>query len=109
MAKADRKDPTVAAFLDILGDDAERPTDRQIAIRQAFYTKQEEAVRPLATEATDPQLRAALQTYANGWAQLAAAQATAAPGKTQPDWQPVMNMCPGIQKRIFADLDARGQ
>jgi hypothetical protein len=109
MAKADTNDPTVTAFLDLLTNTAKYPTDRQIAIQHAFYTKQEEAVQPLAAEATDPKLRAALQAYADGWADLAAVQSPAWPKTIQPNWQPVLDLCPGIQDRIFADLDARGQ
>jgi hypothetical protein len=109
MAKADENDPIVAAFLDLLINTAKPPTDRQIAIRHAFYTKQVNAVQPLATEATDPNLHAALQAYADGWADLAAVQSAAGPETIQPNWQPVLDLCPGIQDRIYADLDARGQ
>ena len=109
MAKADEGDPTVAGFLDLLINTEKYPADRRIAIRKAFYTQQAKAVQPLAAEATDPKLRAALQAYADGWAERAAVQSAAGPQSVQPDWQPVLDLCPGTQGRIYADLDARGQ
>ena len=107
MAKADMNDPMVVAAYDILGGDTQHLTDRQLAILQAYYAKQEKVVRPLASQATDPALRAALQTYADGWAELAATPD--GPARTQPDWQPVMDLCPEALERIYADLEARGQ
>jgi hypothetical protein len=109
MAKADKNDPMVVAAYEILGEDVNGLTDRQLAILQAYYAKQEKAVRPLASQATDPALRAALQTYADGWAELAATPGPDGPDRTQPDWQPVMDLCPDALERIYADLEARGQ
>lgn len=108
-AKTDENDPMVAAFLDVLVNGAKYPADRQIAIRHAFAVRQQAAVQPLAGAATDPALRAALQTYADGWADLAAVRSAAGPGRVQPDWQPVLDLCPGVQDRISADLEARGR
>ena len=109
MAKADQNDTSVAAFYDLLTDAAKYPPDRQISIRYAFYTKQEKAVQTLVARAADSQLRAALQTYADGWTERAAIRTAAGPDTIQPDWQPIMDLCPGIQHRISTDLTALGE
>lgn len=109
MAKTDPNDPTVTTFLDVFAEPEKFSPDHRIAARYAFFTKEEGAARALATEATEPNLHAALATYADGWAALAAVRTAEGPRSSQPNWQPVMDLCPGVQHRIFTDLDALGR
>ena len=102
-------DPLWSRYFDVVSKPEKFPPDRRVAIRVEFLTKQEKAVQALASEASNPQLRAALQTYADGWADLGAVRTPDGPSATQADWQPVLDLCPGIQERIFADLEAQGK
>jgi hypothetical protein len=109
MTRNDENDPSAEAFFNLLTDPTKYSADQQISIRHAYYTKQEKAVRALAAHAADPQMRAALQAYADGWSEHAAVQTADGPDTVQPDWKPVMDLCPGLEHRISEDLTAQGR
>jgi len=108
IARADKNNKTAAAWLDLTAHPEKYPAKKRIEIRIAFDTQEASEVQALAAKATDPRLRGALQAYADGWTELAADRSAAGPKIVQPDWQPVMDRCPGLQNRIIADLDAMG-
>jgi hypothetical protein len=108
IARADRNNQAVAAWLELTTHPEKYPPQKRIEIRIAFETQEASEVQALAAKTTDPQLRTALQNYADGWAELAADRSTPDPKVVQPDWLPVMDLCRGLLKRVFADLDAMG-
>lgn len=67
---------------------------QQIAIRRAYFTFQEKGYRSLAATASGTQLRTALQSFADGWAELAQDTSVDGPPSDQPDRTELNAHCP---------------
>ena len=91
----DPGESAVRYFDNLCNSPTQYPVPRRIAIRQAYYALQEREIRELAATATDPALRAALHTVADGSAELGRDTTPDGPPVGVPDMSPVHEVCGG--------------